>query len=193
VTTRFNQVSNWVQSEIVSVEEIKARTALMARFIDIAYCSLELNNYNSTMEIFSALNSSSIFRLQKTWEGLPGSIVAKFSKIKEKLAVESNYKNYRELLHTNPPPCVPYFGVYLTDLTFADDGNPDFLQNGKLINFEKNYLLYKVIKEIKLYQQTGYNLRTVPELQNYLLSLPVIEENETYKLSLKCEPRIVEQ
>ncbi len=58
-----------------------------------------------------------------------------------------------------------------------------------MVNFEKNYVLYKVIKEIKLYQDTPYQLQEVPAIKNYLLSLKLLDEKETYQLSLKCEPR----
>ena len=36
-------------------------------------------------------------------------------------------------MHT---PAVPYVGVFLTDLTFICEGNPDFLHGG-LINIHK--------------------------------------------------------
>ena len=38
-----------------------------------------------------------------------------------------SYRAYREHLHTITPPCIPYMGIYLTDLTFVLDGNPDRL------------------------------------------------------------------
>ena len=80
-------------------------------------------------------------------------------------------------------------GVYLTDLVFIDDGNPDKIENN-LVNFDKNYLLYKVIKEIQLYQQTPYLFQPVEEIQDYLTSsMTVLDEKDAYDLSLKYEPR----
>ncbi len=105
------------------------------------------------------------------------------------LSVNKSYKNYREMLSQRQPPCVPYFGVLLTDLTFVDEGNPDKLPNG-LINFDKNYLFYKLINQMQLYQQTPYNFQPIPEIQDFLLSREVLEEKEAFALSLKCEPRV---
>ena len=53
-------------------------------------------------------------------------------------------------------------GMYLTDLTFIEDGNPDEINH--LINFEKHRKVAEVIAEIQLYQQTAYNLTNIPEV-----------------------------
>jgi hypothetical protein len=47
-----------------------------------------------------------------------------------------SYKTYRMTLLEEDPPCVPYIGIYLSDLTFIEDGNPEFLEDN-LINFQK--------------------------------------------------------
>ena len=49
---------------------------------------------------------------------------------------QNNYKRYRDRLSTIPTPAVPYIGVFLKDLTFICDGNPDYLRGG-LINVHK--------------------------------------------------------
>jgi hypothetical protein len=41
-------------------------------------------------------------------------------------------------------------GVYLTDLTFIEDGNPDYVN--ELINFSKRSLIYTVIAKIQQFQ-----------------------------------------
>ena len=112
-------MSSWVVTQIVKAEDFKTRVALVSRFIELAHHCILMNNYNTGMEIMSAFNASPIFRLQKTWDGLSGSIANMLNSMKQLLGSANNYKVYREKLHTIQPPCVPYFGVYLTDLTFG--------------------------------------------------------------------------
>ena len=57
------------------------------------------------------------------------------------------------------PPCIPFLGVYLTDLTFVEDGNPDKVQG--LVNFRKRQLEYDVIIQVLKFQQVAYNFKLV--------------------------------
>lgn len=69
--------------------------------------------------------------------------------------------------------------MFLTDLTFIDQGIPDKLKSEKipegitifikvsyvgLINFDKLRQTAIVIKQIQLFQQTGYSLEPVKEV-----------------------------
>jgi len=71
IITRFNRISNWVSSEIVSEGKLKQRVGLLRYFIKLARKCLKLNNFNAVMEINAGLLSNSVYRLKKTWEQLP--------------------------------------------------------------------------------------------------------------------------
>lgn len=103
----------------------------------------------------------------------------------------SNFAKYREALHSVNPPCMPFLGVYLTDLTFIEDGNPDLLKGTNLINFDKRFKVATVIVEVAQYQTTQYCLQAVAVIEKYLLDKfqSVQSINQLYDLSLKIEPR----
>lgn len=107
------------------------------------------------------------------------------------MSPEGSYKNYRSALHNSNPPCIPYIGTYLSDLTFIDDGNKNTI-NG-LINFSKRQLTYKVISEMQRYQQIGYYLKPVSDIQQILNEIPSFDEKsfskKLYEISLQKEPR----
>ena len=101
-----------------------------------------------------------------------------------------SYKNFREALQTSTPPCIPHLGVFLTDLTFIEQGNPDVVQEN-LINFKKQQLVYDVITKIKQFQIEGYNFALVPELQTVLSleTYEIVADNVLFDHSLRIEPR----
>ena len=57
--------------------------------------------------------------------------------LKELMSYRRNFGDYRGVIKTAKPPCIPFLGLYLTDLTFIEDGNKDFLANSEFINFDK--------------------------------------------------------
>jgi len=187
---RFNQVSRWVATELVKEQNIKRRGDLLSHIISIAAGCEKLNNYNAMMEIISGLQCSSIFRLKHTWALLSKQQLKKYEDIHNLMSRERNFHLFREHLHSVDPPCIPYLGVFLTDLTFIEDGNKDYLSDSKvLINFDKRRKISSVIREIQQYQQTPYCLESVPLIQDYLKNAEFWGENETYEASLKLEAK----
>ncbi|EER41999.1 cell division control protein [Histoplasma capsulatum H143] len=80
--------------------------------------------------------------------------------------------------------------VYLTDLTFIEDGIPSLTQS-HLINFNKRAKTAEVIRDIQQYQNAPYPFHPVPELQDYVLSnmQAAGDVHEMYDRSLEVEPR----
>jgi hypothetical protein len=106
------------------------------------------------------------------------------------MSEEKSCKNYRQLLHSINPPCIPFLGVYLTDLTMIETGNSDNLKEGpNLINFQKRYLVAQVINELRRYQCTPYNLTVVDSIACWIKERPVQDQQEIYDTSLALEPR----
>lgn len=82
-------------------------------------------------------------------------------------------------------------GVYLTDLTFIEDGIPSVIKKSGMINFAKRNKTAEVIRDIQQYQNVPYPLQPVPELQEYILSnmQAAGDVHEMYEKSLTVEPR----
>jgi son of sevenless-like protein len=81
--------------------------------------------------------------------------------------------------------------VYLTDLTFIEDGIPSVIKKTDLINFAKRAKTAEVIRDIQQYQNVPYPLQPVSELQEYILSnmQAAGDVHEMYERSLTVEPR----
>lgn len=58
------------------------------------------------------------------------------NKLQAVVCAEGRFRVMREALHRCDPPCIPYLGMYLTDLSFIEEGTPDFTPDG-LLNFSK--------------------------------------------------------
>ncbi|KAL1916088.1 uncharacterized protein VTP21DRAFT_6092 [Calcarisporiella thermophila] len=186
-----NQITGWVAECILMQVEIKKRAAYIKHFVSIAEKCSSLNNFNTCMAIVAALDSSAIFRLRRTWDLVNQKTQQTLNHLKKLINSAKNFAEYREVLRLAVAPCVPFLGVYLTDLTFITDGNPNSLKPANLINFSKRAKTAEVIREIQRYQLMSYNLAAVPELQQFLRgwlqsSRPV---EELYPLSLELEPR----
>lgn len=65
---RFNNGSRWIQSEILTEENIETRAAIVRFILRLLRHLLVLNNFNAAMQISSAFNGSALFRLKKTME-----------------------------------------------------------------------------------------------------------------------------
>ncbi|KAI8853001.1 ras guanine nucleotide exchange factor domain-containing protein [Chytridium lagenaria] len=168
-----NLISSWVATCIVSNDNLKTRIAALKYFAQCALKCWEVNNFNGITGIVAHFAEKH------------SSIYDEYEQAADIVSPKGQYASYRKELKDLKPPAIPFLGVYLTDLTFIELGNPDFLPERKVNG---------VIREIQRYQVTPYNWVTVEGLRSYLLKLgddkPVTQEGaEGEILSLIIEPR----
>jgi len=179
---QFNKQSQWVITEILNEEQIEKRSKSISTFIQIAEKCKELQNFNATMIFIAALESTSVYRIKKTWQLILPEMIKKMEDLKILMAPAGNYKKLRSFLRSSTAPCLPYIGIFLADFVFIEEGNSDTIRG--LINFSKRKQIANVIREIQQYQQTPYYFEEVSDVQKWLTDQNVLEENELYKLSL---------
>jgi len=189
LTDRFNMIAAWVGCMVVNHVRLADRAKELARCIMLAQNLTELKDYFGAMAIMAGLNGSSVNRLYKTWEKLEGDEYAAYSTMKETYSSTGNYKNYRAVLSKTKPPSTPYIGLFLKDLVFIEDGNPDELEDGRLINFQKKMQIGAVLKQIRKLQGKYYRLAPNIALVRELVLLPSFGDTESYIRSKRLEPR----
>jgi len=190
---QLNKVSSWIATCIIREDTPKKRGLIIKYWILVAKECRQLNNFDGIFTIMGALNNSSVRRLKKSWETISQKKMKILTELEDLVSVSGNSKAMRNAILISDPPCVPYVGLFLTDLTFIEEGNNDLTKNN-LINYSKRRKIAKVIANIRMLQQKPYQINIVPELrQKFLVCDDIMDESALYKQSLIVEPREPQQ
>jgi hypothetical protein len=177
MATLSNDLTNLVTDTVLQVEDAKRRAVIIKQWVKIAAKCVELDNYDSLMAILASLNSTTVLRLKRTWELISTKTKARFDELKAVTDFSKNYAALRQRLHDHVAPCIPFVGMYLTDLTFVDAGNEptrplpgDSGEDGlSVINFDKHMKTAKIIGQLQSFQ-VPYSLTALPEMQEWIES-----------------------
>ena len=205
-----NRLAAWVTHSVLSMgDDTKKRASVVKWFIYVAERCRSLNNFSTMAGIIAGINSPPIRRLKRTWDQVSQKALNIHQSLDTTIDSTKNFANYKQLLRNINPPCVPFLGVYLTYLTFINDGNPDFLKdaerNGQqltsppggvagslpLVNFAKRQMAADLISEIQQYQATPYNLTPIQQISKPVLQQLEDSDNapDAFPISLQLEPR----
>ena len=72
--------------------------------------------------------------------------------------------------------------MYLTDLTFVNDGNSDY-SNG-LWNILKRKKQYEILQNFVKFKEREFVFFPITTLQNYIMSIQPLSEDERYSLAI---------
>ncbi|SMN20151.1 similar to Saccharomyces cerevisiae YLR310C CDC25 Membrane bound guanine nucleotide exchange factor (GEF or GDP-release factor) [Maudiozyma saulgeensis] len=162
-----NQLSNYVIESILEENiSLSFRVSRLNVWLRIALSSLYFRNFNSLASIMTAVQSPSISRIKPIWNSLNNKDKKLFEYLARIVYPNHNYKVYREKLKQitddaealKPSlPTVPFFNIYLQDLTFVEDGNPNFrnpdsFRPNKLVNVDKYTRITNIINSVELLQ-----------------------------------------
>lgn len=206
---QFNRVANAVVASCLGDAGLRAtqRARLLEKWIRVAEECLCLRNFSSLYAVVSALQSSPLHRLRRTWEETAKDSLRCYEELSAVCSEKDNYSHSRRLLfqeasadsaqrkqqqrtsEQRPTGLVPYLGMFLKDLVMLDAAMRDRLQNG-YINFEKHRKEFEILTQLRHLQARcrNYNLQRNRPLQQWLQRLPRLSETQSYQLSCAIEP-----
>lgn len=157
---RFNHVHRFVILCIVSCHELSHRVRTLAHFIEVSFHCLELRNYFCLMAIYSALDSIAVSKLKYCWLRLEAKHKKLLSKLGAVCDANNNFKALRNLMRTafiEREPTIPYIGLFLSDLTFVNDGAAKKVEG--FINFKRFERFTERCKVVERFQQISYSAK----------------------------------
>ena len=163
-----NLLSEYVIESVLQPDiDMKQRVQAVKLWLKVAISCLYLRNFNSLASIMTSLQSFLLTRIQSIWDGLSKKYQDLFHYLASIIHPDRNYHIYRgklqDFLSSNldenlEVPTVPYLSLFLQDLTFVVDGNPNYRSNEKsflkqkLINIDKYFKITKIISDIQTLQ-----------------------------------------
>jgi len=154
----FNHIVKWVQSSILLQQQVGKRARIIKKWIKVADELFNLRCFQGFVAVQCALASNAIYSLKEAWNQhsvLKRKHHTKYKEIKVIMSASHNFENLRRLQREAHPPLIPYFGVFCKDLISIQEGMCKRNKDG-LINWNKLWRIYELIKEHLQYQSTPY-------------------------------------
>lgn len=165
---QFNQVTFWVVGQILLHDASRARCVTICHFVQTATELFKLNNLHSAYAVISALYSTPIYRLQRTWHLMSKKFAKEKQQLDELMAIftdTNNYESLRKHIANLNPPCILYMGVYSRDIIYINEAHRNNTS-------QQLYNTSKILNLIDKFQQSSYGKFT-----NFFLFFALIKYN----------------
>ncbi|KAK4315127.1 hypothetical protein Pmani_013638 [Petrolisthes manimaculis] len=183
-TEHFNNMSYWARSRILEQEDSRDREKYVMKFIKIMKHLRKMNNFNSYLALLSALDSAPIRRLE--WQRTITDGLKEYCAL---IDSSSSFRAYRQALSDSTPPCIPYIGLILQDLTFVNIGNSDNLPDGN-VNFSKRWQQFNILDNMKRFKKGQYAFKKNEDIIAFLNNFEQhLNEEALWSISESIKPR----
>lgn len=146
---RFNLTVDWIISEIVLTKDVKLKRNALQKFIHVAEHCIELQNFNTSMQIVLALSSTEVQYFKDSWRLVEPGDMLSWAEMKNLFSSDQDdYKLLRELMDDMDPikGCLPFLVLYLSDLKNLHNMSTFFHSNHDIINYKKFDSLSNIVK-----------------------------------------------
>lgn len=142
ISKYFNALVLFIVDQIVSDADIDKRIGAYRFFVQMAVSCISLGDYCTSYTIFSALNDSSVLRMENTQSSIGKESHKQLKLLQNLFSSERNHANLNTSLkqrHQDAKPYILVLPLFLQHLQFVKDSNPDIKPIHK-------YPLYNVCK-----------------------------------------------
>ncbi|KAF5374965.1 hypothetical protein D9758_000507 [Tetrapyrgos nigripes] len=148
-----DKLAAWVTSTILNNDQLSRRADTVDFWIKVAEKCRNMNNFASMSAIINALSSTVILRLHLTWAhvGRKNTLdgLLKYNK------PTGGFSGYRKLQLQADGPCVPFVGMYMTEIVHIKDQYSD---EGDRASFIQRQRWYEVVKVMLRTQSKPYSI-----------------------------------
>jgi len=142
----FNSVSFWAATMILIARDVEHRRSTVEFLVKVMDLCMVCKNFNTAYAILLGLRLRAISRLSVTLAMVSDECQCRITKMCDLFSHQGSHKNYRDAILSYTAPAIPYLGLLLRDITYANDGSPDFLgSEEQLVNFTKYRRIHRLI------------------------------------------------
>eukprot|EP01117_Protostelium_nocturnum_P013654 TRINITY_DN5108_c0_g1_i5.p1 TRINITY_DN5108_c0_g1~~TRINITY_DN5108_c0_g1_i5.p1 ORF type:complete len:533 (+),score=100.88 TRINITY_DN5108_c0_g1_i5:187-1599(+) len=177
-----NEFSSWISGIMLEEDPIQ-RKKNWKWVVQLEKELKDCRNYQSLMTLASSLNSAEVHRLIKHVPFSKQELKI-FEEVAELITPKKSYLNLR-MAQMNR--CVPYLGLFLTDITFIEEGNHQPYHSSPLLDLSFEKLKSQAFSRIQLIRRETDTTDSFPLVQQMIDEMMREEkksEKELYDLSL---------